>query len=784
VSVLIAAALAVGVWTWFVSSTFVPLADAGRPLEYVFIGAPWWVGVAATAAAVLLLITLARRLGQSDFAKPLLLLSIAPLALVALVPGAAPRISVLLYLLVDLRPWWTTAIVIVSLVGTVIYGVTVRSTAPASAILFVVLAAWAIATTPQLRFDEALHGDEPKYLRFCENWYQGNGLEVGNVRTMGELGRTSSPPLWRNVGRLGRAVREDTTNAIADARLFLSRGFGVRYNRAEYAQAWIVRGRNGGYYQVHNPGLSVLLFPAYFADRHFVATGAGHQGVFPNRLPTTNLAVLLLWAGWGVALFALLRVVTGDLSSAWGLAALGMMTMPVAAFGFQIYPEAAAGIVVCSVLAWTLGRGPRDGRLIAAIAAGAATGFLPWLHVRFLVVSLVLVAWAALRTPRRTALVACYALAVAALCAYAYHITGSLRPDAMYAVEGAESAWIPAEARQSIVSMPFDRIWGFFPHAVVYLLAIPGWVLLARASRALAIGVALIVLTLAAPVAGHGFTAAGATPLRQLAAVIPLLLIPVWATLRASGHVPLMRVAVAFLVILSLDTAVSYNLHHYKEVGRHIDAGFSGWAPNLLFPWTHGEFWSAHRGTFVLFGCWVAVCVALSLAPFVKMAARITLHRAVVAVTLTFVLLATGATALGGEWTRNDYFVPAQQAHDDLVRAAVSQDRCRLCVSSTRGLVGRSNIVEVTDQQFAVDVPGDTTTNTDVHLPFRAWTDRGIGWGTVAVDFGDGTTTRTPIAGRTEVRHRYTRPGAYRLTIRFEPGQGTAKQLVRVLTIR
>ncbi len=783
-SVLIAAALAVGVWTWFVSSTFLPLASQGRPLEYVFIGAPWWVAVAGTGTAALVLVSLGRRLGQSHFAKPLLLLSFAPLALVALVPGAAPRVSVLLYLLVDLRPWWTTAIVVASFLGTVLYGLQVRSTTAASAMLFVVLAAWAIATTPQLRFDEALHGDEPKYLRFCENWYQGNGLEVGNVRTMGELGTTFSPPLWRNVVLLGRAFREDTTNAIADARLFFSRGFGVRYNRAEYAQAWIVRGRNGGYYQVHTPGLSALLFPAYFVDRHFIATGAGHQGVFPDRLPATNLAVLLLWAGWGVALFALLRVVTGNVPLSWGLAALGMMTMPVAAFGFQIYPEATAGIVVCSVLAWTLGRAPRDQRLTAAIAAGVATGFLPWLHVRFLVVSLVLVFWAAIRTPRRTALVVSYAVAVAAFCAYAYHITGSLRPDAMYAVEGAESAWIPAEARQSVVSLPFDRIWGFFPHAVVYLLAIPGWVLLARASRALAIGVALLVVTLAVPVAGHGFSAAGATPVRQLAAVIPLLLIPLWATVRAWGHSSLVQVVVAFLVVLSLDTAVSYNLHHYKEVGRHIDAGFSGWAPNLLFPWTHGDFWSGHRGTFVLFGCWVAVSVALALAPLMKMTARVTLKRSVVAVTMTFLLLATGATALGGEWTRTDYFVPPQQAHDDLVRAAVSQDRCRVCVSSTRGPVGRSNIVEVTDQQLAVDVPGDATTNSDVQMILRAWTDRGIGWGTVAVDFGDGTTTRTPIAGRTEVHHRYTRPGTYRLTIRFEPGQGTPKHQSLDLTLR
>ena len=121
------------------------------------------MAVAGTGAAALVLVSFGRRLGQSDFAKPLLLLSLAPLALV---PGAAPRLSVLLYLLVDLRPWWVTAIVIASLrEAGVRFGLHTRSTAAASAILFVMLATWAIATTPQLRFDEALHGDEPKYSR-------------------------------------------------------------------------------------------------------------------------------------------------------------------------------------------------------------------------------------------------------------------------------------------------------------------------------------------------------------------------------------------------------------------------------------------------------------------------------------------------------------------------------------------------------------------------------------------------------------------------------------------
>lgn len=774
------AALAVALWAWFVSSTFLPIVREAQPVEYVFVGAPLWIVWATAAVAMVVLLPVAKRRG--DAAWPLLLLACAPLAAVALVPGIGPRVSPLLYLLVDLRPWWTAAIVL-----WVAYRAGFRiglakprfSARPASALLFVLLATWATATTPHLRFDAALHGDEPKYLRFCENWYQGKGLEVGNVQTMAEFGRRLVP-VWRNALLLARGVGQDARYAASDLRRLFTEGVGARFNRAEYAQAWIVRGRNGGYYQVHNPGLSALLFPAYAIDRHFIARSAGHQGVFPDRLPLTNLAVLLLWAGWGVALFTLLRVALDDTAVAWVVAALTMMTMPMAAFGFQIYPESAAGIIVCLVLAWILKDATTDARTIAAAVVGAAAGFLPWLHVRFLVVSLVLVTWAAYRARRRTVVLAWYAILLAALCAYAYHITGSLRPDSMYAVQGAESSWIPAEARQSVVSLPIDRIWGFLPHAPVYLLSLTGWVLLARRSRSLAIGLALVIAALAIPVAGHGFSAAGATPLRQLAAVIPLAAIPLWIALNRVRSIPAARATAAILVVLTLDTALSYNRHHFKEVGRHVDAGFSGWAPNLLFPWTHGDLWVSHAGTYALFLVWISIAGALLVAPMVL--SGITTTRRDVAhpfilMSLVFLGFATVATALGGEWTRMDYFVPARQAHDKLVAAAMSQDRCRLCLSSLRGAVGRADIVTAGDQQFAVDVSSSPArANEDVRFALRAWTSEGIGWGTIAADLGDGTSTRLEIAGRTELRHRYAAPGTYRLTIRFDPASGPPKQ--------
>ena len=785
-TVIAAAALAAGLWIWFAASTFVPLAFDGRPVEYVFVGAPLWVLPAAAALAAVILVPLAVRRGGA-FARPLLLLGVAPVAGIALIPGVSPYAPVLLYVLVDLRPWWTGAIVVAALVQLGLRPAAPESARVASALLFAWLAAWGAWTTPYLRFDAALHGDEPKYLRFCENWYQGNGLEVSRVKTMAELGPGFSPPLWRNVTRFANAIREDAGLAVSDLRMLAGEGLRARFNRAEYAQAWFVRGRNGGYYQVHNPGLSAVLFPAYFIDRHFLATSARHQGVFPDPLHATNAAVLFLWAGWGVALFALLRTVTGHLRASWGLAALGMMTMPMAAFGFQIYPEAAAGIIVCAVLAWTLSTAPTETRISRAIAAGLAAGFLPWLHVRLLVLSVVLVGWAAMRASKARAVLASYAAMIAALCAYAYHITGSVRPDAMYASQGAEAAWLLGEAGQSAISMPFDRIWGFFPHAPVYVMAIAGGVLLARRARWLAVGLLLLIASLAVPVAGHGFTAAGATPLRQLAAVIPLLLIPLWEVLAVFGRVRAVVVAFVILAVLSLDTAVSYNLNHLKHVGRHVDAGFSGWAPNLLFPWTHGELWASHRGSFALLLAWVVVCALLLAAPALLRAARgsAAWSRAIAAGGAAFVVIATAMTSLGGEMTREDYFLPADQAHELAVTAAMAQDRCRLCVSSTRGPVGRANIVAVSNQRLLIEgVTEAPLAHQPIRFRVRVASERGIGWGTIAADFGDGTTIRTNITGRTSLFHSYARPGTYRVVVRFDPPTGTPKQETLDVVVR
>jgi hypothetical protein len=727
-----ASAAAMAVYAWFTASLLLPLAPAGRPVEYIFLGASFVLplGIALAAAAGLALIH-RRWIGPLhpapwsydalDYLAPLTLLAAAPLAGVALVSGVAWVLPVLLYVLVDLRVWWTLAIAI-----TVIVRFDAKRGKPwrhaaerlvdrigpsgrtfaLDAALFLGLITLAIASSPILRFTSVLHGDEPKYIRYCESFYQGQGVEVGHQRPFSELTLAYSPPVWRNAVLFARAVRTEAGNLAQDFRTLL-RDPHHQFNRGTYTDAWFFIGKDGGFYQVHNPGLSVLLFPAYFIDRHFISTSAGYQHVFPAQMPVTNLLLLIIWAVWGVVLFRLLLASTGRTALSWTLAGMAMVTMPVAAFPFQVYPETTGGLIVASLILWLLFGNPDGTRVSRVAAAGAAAAFLPWLHIRMILLSLVLVGAAMLTLRRRRVpFAAAYAFGIAALSLYSYHLTGSLRPDAMYSTEGGPSAWTLSFALESARAIPFDRIWGFFPHAPFYLLSLAGWVPLFRAQPRLATLLVLSIAALVVPAAGHGFSAAGATPLRQSVAVVPLAIIPLAWTLITWGSSRCVRASSAVLAVVSLDMAWSYNRWHIKETGRMIDSAISGWTTNLLFPWAHSVAWAEWKGTFVLFLLWVVVAAVLFVAPLAgrrrraASPARLSIADVLLA-TIAFVLLATGATALGGEWTRGDYFLPLARAREMAAQYAAGTDRCRACYSSLRGEIGRSDILADEDVRFA-----------------------------------------------------------------------------------
>lgn len=786
--------------------------DAEDP-EYLFVGASLFrfVGTLAIAFGCLLLVHRKVVTGEARWQRsgtaylsPLALLGLAPAGAIVLATWADAHLSVLAYVLVDLRWWWGAGLVGASIarlgrrqgwrarewIGAK-WAALPGSTRLflAEGVLFLLLGGWAIVSSPYLRFTSVLHGDEPKYIRYCENFYQGRGLNIDGQRAFDELSLAYSPRVGRNLVHFVRALEEDASEAVSDVGRLLRHGFSIPFNRARYEGAWFFRGRTGGVYQVHNPGLSFLLFPAYFIDRHFISTSAGYGNTFPAQLPMTNLLCLVIWAVWGVVVFRFLRLLTNSDALSWVLAAAAMLTLPVSAFPFQIYPEAAAGLIVTATCAWLL-HDPQAARHRTAVLAGLAVAYLPWLHVRFFVLSAVLAAWTIANVKsQRTAFGAAWGLGVAALCLYSYHLTGSLRPDAMYQTEGGVSAWEIGLAIESVRAYPFDRIWGLFPNAPIYLLSLPGWLILGRRHPRAAGLVALAIVALLVPSAGHGFTAAGATPLRHLVAVIPLLMAPLASTMIAFPDRRSIRVASLILLVLSLQIGWSYNRHHVKEKGPFIDASVSGWAPALVFPWTHGTDWEGSRANGALFAAWCAFAAGLTLLPVVvrprEGRPRAPALREVGAGAIALVVFGTGATALGGEPVRVDYLLPEADARAAAVAQVEKQEGCRLCYSSRRGEVGRADLLgdAVVDVDFRVD-DHQPVSGEEVSLRLGARAGEAPAWVSAAVDLGDSQTMRVNVFGATQIRHAYRESGRRTAIAWFSSAHGGSTRRTVELVVR
>lgn len=207
---LIAAVLSVAVHVWLACGVFVPIT-MNAVVEYVFISATAgsFLAIALVTGALLLLPHfLVRRLAARHGAQPPLLswedvayvrplwcFAASALSLLNLVRPHGSSLAVLSYVIVDLR-WWWTALAVLWLArnldarsngawrsrrASVHVSLGVCRWFPEVAIA-VITVTWAVLGTPILRSYGGTNGDEPKYVRYCEDWYQSLGFEISQIR--------------------------------------------------------------------------------------------------------------------------------------------------------------------------------------------------------------------------------------------------------------------------------------------------------------------------------------------------------------------------------------------------------------------------------------------------------------------------------------------------------------------------------------------------------------------------------------------------------------------------
>ena len=813
-----AATLSCLIFAAIVSSTFVPLHDSNG-IDYLFA----WPGpfTLATVSSIVVLsvlliylavIAAARASSQSalqqardgQWLAPLTGLGLIVIGILPAVPNVAEHAAPLAYFFYDLRWWWLALLALWTLLNAErligsrpvqwLKGFTAWSPAARllclDAAIFAALIVWAVATTPNLRFVGALHGDEPKYIRYCELWYQGGGLDISSKRLFADEPLDSQPHLLSTAAQLPRAMAEEAGAFGADLRAFAAHPTTFRWNRSTGGNGFVL-GKRGGIYEIYQPGVSVVLFPGYFIDRYLLGIHPGYQGEFPGELVMTNLTMLLVYGFCGVALFRLLRHLLSSDALAILWAAIGMAILPMSAFAFQFYPELVA-LLILLLLGNFLLVHASAGRTAACCAAGFAAGALCWLHPRFLLLSLFLACVGLLRTRTGAwrAFAAGYAVVLLSVMGFDYRVTGSWLPTARWDAVNTGGTLNPLAVPLNLLGYLFHRTWGLLPHALILIGVTPGLAILARRHAAIVGSLIVIGLCLGVPAAGHTLTAAAGTPGRLVLAVVPLFIWPVAVAVRRFWTSDAVRCATVIVVILSLDAALSYNWSHKKHLGPMRDVALSGWKPNLMFPdiYVLPSEWSPPSvlvalmliGTITVLSI-LALRRDRAVTPFPAVHRPAWLTRA--AVIGAMLATATVLTAIIGRWYYADYLIEDRDAHRVAARALVGLDRCRMCFTSRQGSIDWTSLNPNRADAMAVELTS-VRRRVGVRVSLVADDDPAPRFGRIHVDFGDGGSA--PWSGIVDERryeHEYAQPGTYSVVTWLQLRDGRTRRDRRTITI-
>jgi hypothetical protein len=272
-----------------------------------------------------------------------------------------------------------------------------------------------------------------------------------------------------------------------------------------------VRGRGGEIYSLHALGLSLLVLPAYAV--------AGYAGA---SFFMALLAVVL--AG---QLRALLRERAGEAGE--GVAWVMALSPPLVHYAGLVFTEIPAALVV------TLGlrHARSDASTRAAWGTSAALAFLPWLNVRYAILTVALLAFALSARPAARVAAAWIAPSVGSavvLALYHWHLYGFFDPRRVY---GRRPEISLGGLPTGLPGLLMDQEFGLLVYAPVFVLAVPGLFALWRRSRRLAVITAVLAVSVMAvagawPMWRGGFN----PPARFLVPIVPALALAVAARLR------------------------------------------------------------------------------------------------------------------------------------------------------------------------------------------------------------------------------------------------------------
>ncbi len=333
------------------------------------------------------------------------------------------------------------------------------------------------------------------------------------------------------------------------------------------------RSPRGVLYEVHTPGLPVLLLPAYALGGY----------------PGAKLFLALVAALTALLVQRVARAATGSEGAALFAWATLVLVPPLPVYAQAIYPELPAALA-SAVFLWAA---RCDARWSSLLAAGFAAAALPWLHPKFLPLALVGLALAALRPGRARAVRIC------ALTLFAVSCLGLLFFfQALYGEASLSAAYGPRFASDvALTRLPWglpalflDRQFGLLTLAPVWALAAPGLAALAaRRPGDTLRGLLLAGATLAVGASFSMWWGGACPPGRFVVPALPVLalgLAPVFHLHRQAALA--LTAAGATLTLLAAETPRALHNRADGESGllRFLvpSLDLDGWLPSFVVP--------------------------------------------------------------------------------------------------------------------------------------------------------------------------------------------------------
>jgi hypothetical protein len=357
--------------------------------------------------------------------------------------------------------------------------------------------------------------------------------------------------------------------------------------------------RPGTLYEVHNVGTAIVMLPAFVV---FGYKGAiGMFAVFTAFLISN--------------LYLLCEDVTRQRWLSWSVALMVGLSAPFFFYFRFIYPEIPA--TACALFAFRIMRKTAPSAFLV-LMAGVAAAAMPWFHAKFTVIAATLMLlhlWLHRGAWKRVAMFAFpFIPSALLLMMFFYRAYGSWLPNAQY---GGDYETINSFFFRGSLGLLMDPDNGLIPFAPVYMLMIPGMVLLWSHNRQYALQSLLITVPSFIIVSSHWMWWGGPCPPARF--IIPF--IPFWvpgmvAAMRTAYHQPALRFFC--LILLASTLAISYvSLDHvdHLHVPRHfLRDQFLGLAAYFPFP----SFY-IHRSQavpvprFIAAGAWIVIFVGLTL---------------------------------------------------------------------------------------------------------------------------------------------------------------------------